>query len=298
MMNTKGRDAVFELVVLKGKKGQPEDGSADHLFEIAAGGDDPKHGVDQEDKNLDLATDKKLDHKPNPVPFFNTAPKSSPKDLPERKPPHTLKAAIFIIALVLMLFLGLITGLSLASVNRSQLTELDHNAVVDKNTYQMIQTRFQGMLSEMREEMTSQNQTVLELSRRLELLSQELNKTRSAVEERINATQGEMDSQDNRLTEMAGSLANNTRRLCALEDSGQRFYLRLIDLNETSLDSSMDLASAIRTLRADISSPVDVFGNCNTSIGNNTLSFSTNGSTNGSAQSYRIQTPLLNVVVS
>lgn len=285
------RDAIFELVVLKKEaESQAEcatttttegDPPSDHHFMIAreeritAGSEegrshyyrDPYSKEEYEESNgasFDNAT----------YETSTDACRDGPKqsiDLTSdvhRRNPHVLGRSCCHIAVVLVVVvaasttLGVMAGLSLASLNYIHLGDLE-GVAVSEATHLETARHFQAKLDEMAAMLSTQRDTVATLGQRLEQVSLDLSTTAAELREAVLGNQGSVVSQGILLAdlsaELRNGLTNSTLRLADLEGQTD---LRVADLRNTT----EGLESRISTVQGVITSDsVDVFGGCTVS---------------------------------
>lgn len=207
-------------------------------------------------------------------------------------PGKVFKIIFLIIALICVLILALL-GLGLASSNNVQVTKLQHTAV-DEATYQLEIGNFQEMLSNMKEQMSALNSSVIELSGRLEQMTEQLITVNITHNQQMASIQGRIDNQSNTLTEVKSQLdvgLNNTsERISALEGAQNTSQIKLNAL----VANVEDLQSRINTLKSNLSSPVGVYEDCITCTNATTITilFSSNDT---QLQHYAVSTEPVNI---
>lgn len=337
-MASKNRDAIFEIVELKDNKEENQDvlhrqhqsqnhgGTAipthtaemqvlPHRFQIVKEGtqactEDGNHreSLLEEERKIgllqvnrvsgeDLVTDTAFDNAIYNASSQEGKSQGIGSSFPCEK--SRLVVLLFVaVSTVIILFVGLIASLGLASLNNTELSRLQQTAV-DNASYQATLNNFHEMFNNMRAQMSSLNDTVVKLSLRLEQISEQLNVTSSALNINIDSIQSDLVNQRNTLMEtdnrLSSRIDSNVQNLSSLQINQLEFDVMLNALETNVSNLSMSVGSEIQTLRATISSRVNVFESCqDRSLRSENVSFTSNDS----QITYTVHTGFVNMVSS
>ncbi len=184
----------------------------------------------------------------------------------ENNVPNTTKWLLLFLSLtVLILIALLIAGLSLTSVNKNELAELQQTAV-SNTSYQMANAGFLEMLNSLQAQVKQLNESIQRLSENLSQISRQVNQTDSVLAERIDSIEAETKIETNQLNL---ALTNQSSRINELREDLINSDLRLSNLTTQLSDSLGQVESDIDDLENRTSQPVDVFKNCTSIVASN-----------------------------
>ena len=176
---------------------------------------------------------------------------------------------VFMVILNVLLTVVVIMVIALASVNYKKIAQLQQNSVSDDIFHQHTKDVNQS-LGDMQVQILNMQESLTRLENRTEQLSQEV----STADSQLQLLQADVTDLQSRLTEISGKLGSGLNsslmRLSVLEENQTNFDLALEALRENASLSTAGLRSEVTGLRDVITSPVDVFENCQSSSMNET----------------------------
>lgn len=286
-MAARNRDAIFELVVLKekGDRERKQEGAfqdfqctersrpnpAEPTYRIS-GHEDTRNSITEADDHFMMAN-----------ASFDNAAYYCNKDNKEITKKHEKNSSLnegkflmllCLIALAfLILLVGVVIGVCLASVNTLRLAQLKQTAV-DNASYQMTNEGQIEMLKNLQGHVAQLNESISMLREQMSMMSDQLDRTDSVLAERIDSLMNDTDSLEEATLQLNSTLLAQSSRIDNISLSQISITTRLGDVN-TSLSNSLDqVKNDVAIVERKLETSVDLFGSCDSVVSNRTLSFS------------------------
>ena len=313
-MAARSRDAIFELVVLKEKGDQErpvgEGQSPHHHQSTGASRDGPwdpmtdsprleisrEHATEQPDgqgEQLEMSGGdgvqvtengmlESFDNAAYSSTYFSSRDRQATQKTPnkDRRTFNLVSDSkwLFLLILTLLIFVILlalvISGLSLESVNRSELEELQRTSV-DNASFQMTNKDVLEMFTALQTQIAELNDSIRALRENLTMVSLELKQTDRTLTERVDSIESETETLTSVALLLSLTLSNQSQRISELQEQQTQSDLRLQSSFNNSLE---DVKADIDGLRMQVSMPVDIFGSCESDLRNATLTLSSDDS--------------------